>query len=276
VGSQTIETNCGRDVAMDRGEARALVWKAIEDCQARYDTGLQMSQIRKAIPPLMSDEGSSQVSDRDEALLILDVLYGLFREGYLSPGHDWQNQELPHLHVTDRGQRVLSELSRDPANPDGYLAYLADLGTLSALAESYVSEALATYNGGHHKAAAVMIGCAAEAIILELRDVVAEQIKAAGGTPSKKLDDWRVRVVTGALKAQFDKDKKSMGPELAPRVGDWWSALAALLRNTRNEAGHPASLEKLEEADVHTALHLFHDFFQLTQDLIRWYEGRTP
>ena len=218
-------------------------------------------------------------TDPKKAMPVVDAVYDLFRTGLLAWGATWDDVGPPYCHLTERGERALANFSRDPANPDGYMSYLADIGKLGPVVESYVREALATFGGGHHKAAAVMIGCAAEAIILRLREVVKSYIKRAGKSPRGKLDERGIRTVTRALKAQFDEDRTAMVSdkkgELATAVEDRWPALAARLRDTRNAAGHPASLEKLKEADVHASLHLFHDLFRLTQDLTRWYEEQA-
>jgi hypothetical protein len=48
---------------------------------------------------------------------------------------------------------------------------------LNAVAKSYIIEALECYVAGLFKAAAVMVGCAAEALVLEVRDFVVADLE---------------------------------------------------------------------------------------------------
>jgi hypothetical protein len=81
----------------------------------------------------------------DQALLTF--FYDLFRNGYLSWGLNLNNPDPPWCHLTSQGRAALTHFSRDPANPDGYLAYLASVATLSPLAKSYIEEALQKRSG---------------------------------------------------------------------------------------------------------------------------------
>jgi hypothetical protein len=87
-----------------------------------------------------------------EQQALLKIWGDMFRLGILAPGYNLSNAELPWCHFTELGRKTLESLSRDPANPDGYLASLRNAGTLSETADSYIREALATYNAGCFKA----------------------------------------------------------------------------------------------------------------------------
>jgi len=58
------------------------------------------------------------------------------------------------------GEFGLKHLSRDPANPDGYLNQ-AQLANINEISLSYLKKALNTYKSNSFKAASVMIGAAA-------------------------------------------------------------------------------------------------------------------
>jgi hypothetical protein len=80
--------------------------------------------------------------EAEQALLTL--FYDLFRTGHLAWGHDLAFSDPPMCHVTAQGRQTLRHLSRDPANPDGYLAHLTRQGSPNAIAHSYLQEALTT------------------------------------------------------------------------------------------------------------------------------------
>ena len=59
------------------------------------------------------------------------------------------------------GRRALAQHSRDPVNPDGYMAHLRSQGAVGPVGESYIGEALNTFNAACFKATAMMVGAAA-------------------------------------------------------------------------------------------------------------------
>jgi hypothetical protein len=123
---------------------------------------------------------------------LLTVWHDLFRTGHLAWGRNLDNIH-PFFHVTSQGRRTLEHLSRDPANPDGYLAHLRDIGMMSPVTDSYLQEALRTYNTDCFKAAAVMIGVAVESIILELRDALVQRMTDGGNDLAPKTEPRGMR-----------------------------------------------------------------------------------
>lgn len=104
--------------------------------------------------------GFQQGDHREEALL---TEWGeLFRTGILAWGKGLSTPDPPWFHLTERGRQALAQLTRDPSNPAGYLKHLATIGPINPVAHSYITEALECYASGLFKAAAVMVGAAAE------------------------------------------------------------------------------------------------------------------
>jgi len=60
------------------------------------------------------------------------------------------------------------------------------VASLNPIADSYISEALATYGAACYKATAVMVGCAAESLVLELRDAIFPELARL----ARQLIDW--------------------------------------------------------------------------------------
>jgi hypothetical protein len=203
---------------------------------------------------------------------ILTLFYDLFRNGHLAWGLNFPNTDPPFCHVTDQGRKTLAHLSRDPANPDGYLEYLHRIGNLNLIANSYIEEALTTYNSSCFKAAAVMIGSASESVILELRDEVVNEISSLSKTPSKKLMDWRIKTVLAELKIEFDA-QKGMPKPLAERLDANWSAFTQQIRAARNDAGHPNSIDPVTPETVHASLLIFPELAKLGAELKVWIPG---
>ena len=182
------------------------------------------------------------VNDIEQEQLVLAEWFALFKTGYLLWGHNLNNSP-PFCHVTARGKGALTSLSRDPANPKGYLAYLHSLAPLNPIATSYLSEALDCYVGGHHKAAAVMVGAAAESLVLEVRDHLSQRLAALGRTVPAKLGDWRIKTVHDELQLIVDANKSTLQHDLREEFYAYWPAFTQQIRAVRNDAGHPSSVD---------------------------------
>jgi len=201
---------------------------------------------------------------------LLTIWHDLFRTGYLAWGHNLNNPDPPFCHLTDQSRKTLENLSQDPANPDGYLTHLAELVTLNPIAKSYLDEALKTYNLNCFKAAAVMIGAAAESIVLELRDTLSGRIRELGRSPTRDLADWRIKKVLNAIQKELDSHKRNMSRKLAEAFEAYWPAFTHQVRVARNEAGHPSSIEPVTRDTVHASMLIFPELAKLASDLKAW------
>ena len=208
--------------------------------------------------------------DLDTEQAILTVWNDLFREGHLAWGYNLLNSDPPFCHVTTRGRESLKNMSRDPANPDGCMAYLIRETTLNPVAESYIREALRSYNSNCYKAAAVMVGCASESLLLELRDKLVVKMENMDLTVPKRFKDWRIRPVTKAIGDEINKHKHKMKRDLLEPLESYWTAFVQQIRAIRNDAGHPLSVGPVTSQSVHASLLIFPELTILNAELCGW------
>lgn len=227
-------------------------------------SGLVLSETAKRL-------GITRNADLELALLTL--WNDLFRTGYLSWGFNLNNPDPPFFHISDPGRRALARLSRDPGNPAGYLAHLYSAAKLNAVAQSYLGEALACFAAGLHKAAAVMLGAAAESIILELRDEVVTRLAAIGASVPKSLQDWRVKTVLDGLNDALTSRMAQMPYELRTEFEAYWPAFTQQIRATRNDAGHPSSVDPVAPDAVHASFLVFPELARTATRLLEWVPG---
>ena len=201
----------------------------------------------------------------DEA--ILTQWSELFRTGLLAWGMNLSNPNPPFFHLTERGRKALAHLTRDPSNPTGYLRHLASIARLTPVADSYLREGLECYVAGLFKASAVMIGAAAESLILSLRDETVQRLTTLGAGVPKQLQDWRVKTVSDALKVFFDGRKKDFDHQLWEAFEANWAPLALQIRSARNDAGHPVNIDPVTADSVHASLLVFPELARLAKDL---------
>ncbi len=254
-------------VAIDGGRIRSAILQAIVDASTRYgpDGALHSTTILTE-----AAQALGQRLTRDQQQAVLTSFSDLFRTGHLAWGFDLSNPSPPKFHVTDQGRRTLEHLSRDPANPAGYLTHLKSRAVLNPIARSYVDEALQSYNSNCARAAAVMIGAAAESLILELRDVLVSGAPPSGRRPSKDLLGHPFKRVIDAVHKEFEMEQSGMEPALREEFGAFWLALVQQIRATRNEAGHPVSVAPITLDAVHAALLMFPELAGLWGKLMRF------
>lgn len=186
-------------------------------------------------------------------------------------GHDLDNPNPPHYHITPTGQRSIIRLSRDPANPDGYKTYLRSTVILDPIATSYVDEALGCFSSGHFKASAVMIGCAVEHVVLELRDTLVTRLNQLGRPVNSNLSSDKVKTVRDAITLQIDHlPARNLPHDLKAAFDTHWRVQTEMIRKSRNDAGHPQALSALTEPDVHGVLLGFPALAKTINDLNSW------
>ena len=192
-------------IDVDVSGIRSALLEVIGDLSSQYDNLQSSSVIPHAARKVLNRQPDRQV---ERALLA--SFYDLFRTGYLSWGHDLANPAPPFCHVTELGLRALAQRSRDPANPEGYLSHLRSRAGISSLTHSYVVEALNTFNAACFKATAVMVGAAAESLVLQVRDRLVERLQAIGRPIPSGLTDWRLKRILVAIEATTVARKASM------------------------------------------------------------------
>lgn len=255
------------DGELDASNVTGIMLDAIAESASVPGAMLNSDEVlKKAIGRIPSADGDALQQ------AVLTVWYDLFRNGHLSPGHSFKHRDQTYCHVTDAGRTMLKHRSRDPVNPGGYLEYLRCQGSIDQVALSYVKEALHTFNATCFKAAAVMIGAATERLILVLRDSLVEGITRVGRTPPPALEDWPYKKVRDAITRELDSQKPSMRKEISEAYAASWVPLTELPRVSRNDAGHPVSIDPVKPEDVHVSLLLFPALAGLCAKLTVWAE----
>lgn len=249
---------------MDGNTIRQALLEALKEHHAQGPGLFQSRSVLRTVSRKLNVHGEV------EEQAVLTLFHDLFRTGQLAWGYDLANPDAPFMHLPDEGRRALRHLSRDPANPGGYLAHLQERASLDEVAMSYITEALVAYNSACFKAAAVMAGGAAESVALRLRDKVIERLEAAGRPPPKGLKDWQIKRVLDALKQLLDQNKASMPNTLNEAYSAYWPAFTQQIRAARNDAGHPSGLTSVTPETVHASLLVFPELAKVARDIEGW------
>ena len=253
---------------IDGAKIRSTLLRVISDYQDQHPGAFYQALAVLAPAAGILGEGRHLTQMESQALLV--AFYDLFRTGHLSWGSDLANPSPPFFHIAEQGRTALRHLSRDPSNPDGYLSYLRSRATLGPVAQAYVDEAIQTFNTNCFRAAAVMIGAAAESLVLQLRDTVVAGINKTGREPAKDLSHQLIKKVIEAVRKELEMQQSGMCHELREDFGAYWPGLVQQIRTTRNDAGHPTNIDRLTPETVHGALLIFPDLAGLSVRLAEW------
>lgn len=226
---------------------------------------LQQNSVLEAVSRTL---GANNNRDFEEA--VLTQWADLFRTGLLAWGLDISNPNPPFFHLTERGRQVLQNLTRDPSNPAGYLRHMASVARLEPVAMSYLSEGLECYVAGLFKAAAVMVGGAAESMILTLRDITVQKLESLQRPIPSNLSDWRIKTIFDALRSFFETNATRFDRELREAFEAYWPAFAQQIRVTRNDAGHPTSVDPVTPDAVQASLLIFPELAKIINSLSLW------
>lgn len=210
---------------------------------------------------------------------VLTFWHDLFRSGYLAWGYNIINPNPPFCHTTELGRRALEHLSRDPSNPDGYLHHLAARASPNPIAMSYVGEALRCFNSMCFRACAVMIGVAAESLILDVRSALKGYLERHDEEVPRNLTDWKVKSIITGIEHVLEARKADLPRDLWDQYEAHWPAFTQQIRTVRNESGHPKNIEPVETDDVHASLLIFPQLAALTMNLLEWAsqdQGHSP
>lgn len=223
---------------LDADEVRALVLDEVKSYVTRHGGRERSLSPRDVIESACQRAQGGGRGPGD--VRVLESFYALFNEGVLAWGLDRSNHGMDWSHVTPLGELVLAGLDRDPANASGYLAELRGLVDPNGVAGGYIAEAVHSYNAGCDRGAAVLLGCAAEGLVLDVRDELVTRLNGAGAKVQKSLTNWKAKPVIDEIDRVLRSGSTKMPHDLAERFDVHWRSLFHHVRMARNEAARRA------------------------------------
>ena len=115
-----------------------------------------------------------------------------------------------------------------------------------------------------------MIGGAAERIVLGLRDVTVQKLKSLSLTSPRGMSDWKVKTVSDSLHHFLSGHKARFPRPLRENFEAYWPAFIQQIRATRNDVGHPMSIDPVTYDAVHASLLVFPEFAKPANNLDLW------
>jgi hypothetical protein len=184
----------------------------------------------------------------------METLWGLLADGlvYLDPSGQSATDNW-HWRLSDNGKRSVDGGTWEPRDASGYLDRIRrEIPDLDSLVEVYLIEALGSFNGRCYLATSVMLGVAAEQAFLVMVKKYAASSLTGAISMAKELNNPRSHYFT--LWTEFRKRIEPIRRDLPEGLADSLTldAIADLIRETRNEVGHPTGRQVDEDtARVH-------------------------
>jgi hypothetical protein len=218
---------------------------------------------RHNAPPLptgMAYRGAHSQLHPNDSSLVLEAVWDLFRQGFITLGRDTSNPGWPWLRLTRFGR----EINRGPYRFHDTTSFLklvkADVPDISDLALTYLDEAVATFYADCLRASCVMLGAAAESEFLRLIEAASSPTALHCRTfqPLQKHKFVRQKITHfhDLLKPLL----KTLPNEATEDLEINLTAIQSVLRIARNEAGHPSDAATPSREQVYVFLQLFLPF----------------
>ena len=203
---------------------------------------------------------------------IREVVWELAFQGIIVPGIDnGQQASLPWFKITEWGKRCLEKGEYLSFDAGMFMERIRkEIPNLDVVISLYLVESLKCFRNGTFVASAMMVGVAAEQIMLVLRKAVYDAL----GSPEKKkrFDNeaqGQVKRVYSAVWKRLDPVREQMPERLRESVGVELAGVFELVRKTRNEAGHPTG-RSIEREEAEALLLLFPTYSKTVYTLIGW------
>jgi hypothetical protein len=203
------------------------------------------------------------------------ILWDLVLEGVVFPGASETETQLNFLKLTPHGRQVLDRGGASPYDPEGYLIYLKrEIPNVDPVILDYANEALQTFLKGNLLACSVMIGCASEKAVLLLIDEFIKAVSTARRASVQSSFDSRFSIIKKFeyLRAEFNPIKRQLGRDVADDLDIQLDGVFNLLRNARNDAGHPTG-SKVDRNRAFANLQLFVPYCKLIYALLTYFQS---
>jgi hypothetical protein len=164
---------------------------------------------------------------------LLEMIWALITESVMTVGFE-NNESWPFVSLTEYGEEHVKGGQATPHDVTDFISRLEAAGPLDDIEERYITQSLQAYVRNLPDASAVMLGAASEHLLMQLvKEISAKDASAKGGA-DKALDGPALAML------RFARDYFVLPRELRENLETTFLSIAALIRATRNDAGHPA------------------------------------
>ena len=245
-----------RDAMVDILSGREQVTRMPQQwAELQNETALVLS--RRARHHLPDQQGLSLATlSADDAELVRDVFWDLFRQGFITLGLNDSNAEWPFFRLSHFGKtRLAANRPYQFTDTSTYIAMVrSHAPALDPITQMYLEEAVFSFYAGCHLASAVMLGVAAEKMFLDLLNIVLANAAQAPRFQAVVRERYVLPKMKRFLR-DLDQLKANLPQDLIEDLETHFEAIQAIIRRSRNDAGYPTgALIQREHAYVNLQL----------------------
>lgn len=202
---------------------------------------------------------------------IMSAIWSLLGQGLVYIDFSEPSTENWSLNLTEEGWATAKDNEVNPNSPDNYFKRFNEMvPNVSDIIFQYTRESVFSYNTRCYLACLVMIGVASEAAIIELSNSIGNWLKDTQGKEKflETINSKRANITTKfeTLRKKIEALKSEMPSDLINGIELKLSGVMDLLRENRNDAGHPTG-RKITRDDAFISLILFPRYLQRIYEL---------
>ena len=229
--------------------------------RASYDPS-QYEHLKISVADVLKSRniGQRSVNARlspNDSELFLELFWDLFRQGIITLGYNDSNREFPFFRVTSFGKKLLSgEQPYFFHDLSSYEKVIKDeVPNIDDITLIYLKEAMQAFMSGCLLSSTVMLGVATEHSFLLLMETV--DANTTHGPLFKGVSNERsILRKVNKFKKTLDQHNSLLPPNVKEDLDTNFSGILSMIRNFRNESGHPSG-KIISREQVYVLLHLF-------------------
>ncbi len=211
--------------------------------------------------------GSATQLNQNDAELVLDIVWDLFRQGIVTLGANASNPGWPWLRLSRFGECALQQSPYRVHNKAGFMkALLSEVADVSPNAIVYYREAVAAFYMDCLLSTCVMLSIAAESEFLRLLSV-AKNNGTYGNYFSRIGDEMDIRTKISRFQIAIRPVLTLLPQSAIDEFDNNFNTMQSLLRLARKESGQPSGAYPPSRDRVYVYLQLFIPFAEQLMQL---------
>lgn len=212
------------------------------------------SVFERRIGQASANDPSLSRADKD---IFLEVFWGLFREGIITLGQNDSQPSFPHFRVSEFGRKLLeggdAYFFHDVSSFEG--AINSEIPDINPVTMLYLKEAMQAFKSNCILSATVILGVATEHTFQLLMETINQSKQWAPTFANVEKERGILRKVN-KFKGILDQHIGGLSPEIKEDLETHFSGILSIIRNFRNESGHPTG-KIISREQAYVLLQLF-------------------
>jgi len=262
-------------------EIRNVALDILAGREHSLDSIIQYESLAVAVAEVFEQRGDSVKArthsdrvdlSRSEREIFREVFWELFRQGIITLGYDDANNKFPFFKVSSFGKRILeSEDSYFFHDVSSYEKIIInEVPNINKMTLIYLKEAMQAFRSGCILSASVMLGVATEHTFLLLLETI-EQNSRYKQIYASVFKERTILQKLNKFKNILDQQIKTLTPEIKEDLDTNFAGILSIIRNFRNQSGHPTG-KIIDREQAYILLQLFIHYCKKMYQLLDFYK----